>query len=487
MRRIIFLIFLILTNIIVFSDGKVFYFSEDQDNTLKELSQDSQNAVISYINGIEELYLSIEITPDKTDNTIWILPLKVNEKDLKIEIIKDFPNITAKSIFQNNRFWQDKLFKSLLLHYFIFDLSIINIKEFYESLQSMGTIPKFITDSDKWYLSVNKIENMGMKLFYKTLKTKEELIKLLDISGKKLNLSDKELDNFDIYYNEKYTFVVGFIENKDLFFNEIKNRKIRPGIKAVFPSDKIYYPMKATMTYKKDFDVNIVISGNSELEEHEMNYTKEYFYESNANRFFENTNGFFTNFKFSNWKNRIPKDLYFNPSSIRGFPFRNMVSEFLSNKENLVITGYILFVIINLIIHLFILRIYGYDIRKYWKYGFFIVFTFLGMFYAYNKIEIENNPDYKFIRKTMKQKIKDIIYSLMLILLFNLVLVGYFFSIDIKQENLYMILFVINTVFSIFVCGIVKLKMFLKNRCFMVFSCIKIVIFGYIYFLMKDF
>ena len=255
-------LFLILLTTTSSSDGKSYIidtFSEELIFT--EKNQNRQNAVINYENGIEKLYISIDADITNSRELLWIFPVKANEKDVKIEILDKFPEFSGIKIEKfDKRFFNDiatdLLSTDSILNFSFF--SGIMLPRFSTAGSSLSAFNNS-RETDIQTISINKY---GIELFYSSIISEEMFESLIRKTGKSFN--KKEIQNFREYFSDNYTIITAHIKDIQQFREKFRESNFTPALKIDFPSENIYYPMKATMTYNKFFKINILILGNIE-------------------------------------------------------------------------------------------------------------------------------------------------------------------------------------------------------------------------------
>lgn len=216
------------------ADGGVF----GKRYTVFYLKENSQYAVINYVNGKQKMIVSTSFNWKDSDKTAWIFPLPSSPEKTDVDIVDGAPVFMGRNIIDDAK---DDLTDALRDHITLYTLSVIPIVPFvlfYSWTSSMtpsggGTGVTVHKSLDKYGLSAEVISATSGEGIYEYL------------TDKGLEVSAGIVPQLDGYVDKNYSFVVTWITNSNVSVRQ-------PGIMLEFPTQKLYYPLILTSIYGDD-------------------------------------------------------------------------------------------------------------------------------------------------------------------------------------------------------------------------------------------
>jgi len=236
MKKIFSLIFIVLLffPLFIFADGVTI--RPFPEGIWDWVDQNSQEAFISYQNGIEKLIIGIDLQKEFSE-AFWIIPIPSKPEDVKIDIVSSLPRFYGWEVTKKTRWALDEPISAL-------PYPIILPAFFLVSLSgTRGGAGKGIEGSD--VAIVTHLEKAGMVAEVLTSKTDQALYDYLSEKG--LKIERGAISVFNQYIGKDYSFVVSWISSEKP--EELTGGK--RGIYITFPTSKIYYPLIPTSAYGK--------------------------------------------------------------------------------------------------------------------------------------------------------------------------------------------------------------------------------------------
>ena len=381
MKKNFFILILVLMCVCSFSAGNNFLFDEYGKIFVSEFDQKSENGVIFYKNGIEELYININADIEKEEELLWIFPVRSDEKDIKVEILDKFPIFFGDETLGETREYFTQLFTEYAYFAALFDFSV-DIFLLIPQFQTMG---KYDSDSiSKKYIDNVGITRHGISVKYKTIKTLDELSDTVFLLGN--SIEKEQLIPFRKYLGKYYTIIFCKIKDLKEYKEKFATNQFSSALKMTFPTEKMFYPNTSIINHKKNFSLNIIVDGIAKISENNWKVKKM----SCKTNLIMNRKGyfsdFFTVFDINELDNEKIENIYFDKSEIV-FDYMELQILWLMNSGYfrflLILTIYIF---ISVICHIIVLLIFNGNIKKEWYKGVFIIYTIYRMMYVYNSL-----------------------------------------------------------------------------------------------------
>jgi len=228
------------------ADGGFGVYDRDMDSwRLQDMKE--QAAAINYENGMENMILTINPTELRGEKAVWVFPVPAAPQKTAVDIIAGFPRFSGRDV---ELMLQNNIQSSLGL---MASSQIYPVFPFGMLLVSMGGVRSVDYNNVSVYEHIDK---MGLSTELVSAKDGSSLADYL--AGKDLGLPPAMKPLLDEYAGKDYSFVVSWISNIDQFNAErnnidagnrnAKNNSI--GVSIIFPTDKIFFPMKVTGVYE---------------------------------------------------------------------------------------------------------------------------------------------------------------------------------------------------------------------------------------------
>lgn len=192
-----------------------------------------QVAAINYENGTEKLAIAVKLDPLKNKSIVWIVPVPAKADDVKIDILKNFPEFQGADLAM----YADEKTDNIAYLLVASSLTQIYPSIFILPLFSLGYSGseyedvKVYSEVQKGGITSQVITANNAESFYNYLKSMN------------ITVEEGSFPVLEEYVEKNYSFVASWVSS----VNESDYRM--PSIFVEFPSDEIYYPMKPTSVY----------------------------------------------------------------------------------------------------------------------------------------------------------------------------------------------------------------------------------------------
>ena len=239
-----------------FADGGLWVHRSDVgDWMLRNMS--GQFAAINYQNGIEKLLLSINPQELKGEKAVWVFPVPASPDKTALDIVEEVPGFSGKDIKVAALGTASKSF-GLMSFSQIYTLPLWGFYWIASQSFNIGAgLPSVSWEGIERGVTVHeRIEKMGLTTELITAKNEAAFYNYLQ--SKDLSFPSDAQNIMKNYIGSDYSFVVSWVSNVSefdrLFSYPSGSRGPRssgPSISVlvVFPTDKIYFPLKLTGVY----------------------------------------------------------------------------------------------------------------------------------------------------------------------------------------------------------------------------------------------
>jgi|GEM_PF-1365522 len=261
------LLFLILISLssLVCGDGCVMTLTYDEYGVEKDTllsGEDSQVSVIDYRNGVEDMLISVKVTPEG-EGMLWIFPVPADpeKSEIDIDITSEFPEIEGYNVKNKlgGKIKEVEGWSLISQLWSVFPAFITNPdlikREFFHAQKSFASWRKgdvmeaggvsglYLEEPDYGVKVYHRINKLGLTSELLTARYGEGLKKYL--AEKNLTLPQLVVDEIDWYIGKEYALVVSWVSNPKEFGSQKKDLALR----VKFPTNKLYYPLKLTSVY----------------------------------------------------------------------------------------------------------------------------------------------------------------------------------------------------------------------------------------------
>ena len=239
-----FIVNFLFSPLFIFADGGTI--RRLPEGTWDWVDQNSQEAFISYQNGIEKLIIGVDLQKESSE-VFWIIPVPVKPEEVKIDIVSSLPRFYGWEVTKKAAWTLGKP-TSALPYPLIFPIVFVSLSG------AGGGAGKGIEGGD--VAVITHIEKAGMIVEVLTAKTDQALYGYLSEKG--LKIERGAISVFNQYIGKEYSFVVSWISSgspEEIISGE-------RGIYITFPTSKIYYPLIPTSAYgEKEIPITIRVLG----------------------------------------------------------------------------------------------------------------------------------------------------------------------------------------------------------------------------------
>ncbi len=312
-----------------FGDGVAF--SGSDYRSLKPVSQDAQQALISYNNGVEKMLITVALPLKLKDSAVWIFPVFGNPENVKVDLVDSVPQFRGRNPLRAayNAVGGIVIMQSFAL---LFPLNL----GFMPSLATKGV--NVFDEMDRWGIHTETIRADSLAALSEYL------------SEKKTIIDPEQLKAFEPYLSGQYVLVVSWLSStvellKQFPEYELRQKNVRwPCLYVEFPSETAFYPMRPTAAYENmSFSLRIVVLGYVDVLaskglvkwSHRDFYRQDTIPKGMQDAFtsdFERQKGRYTAFEFVGDVNTFTDDLVFQPVSPRGVLNAEVIEPLLQDE-----------------------------------------------------------------------------------------------------------------------------------------------------------
>lgn len=247
-------IFLLLSAVpFISADGKAYYRSRDMTR-FEPVAEKNQYAWIHQRDGRERMVISISLDLDNEDEALWIFPVKGSPENIKAALIDRYPDLLGRDPVFGAK---GKIAGSILLHM---------CSQFYPIPFFSLILPGLLRNRGEFR---HQGSRWGLSYYVAAADSSEALAEYLSKETGK-NIQSKELDSFKPYMTREYSLIIITVHSRGSLLKEFPDledafrsmESRRPFLYIDFPSDTVFYPMKATAGYGElEIPVTLFIIG----------------------------------------------------------------------------------------------------------------------------------------------------------------------------------------------------------------------------------
>jgi len=238
------------------ADGSMHIYNKDLQRWSLTPEQ-RQLAAINFEGGTENLILAIEPGDLKGEKAVWIFPIPADSRNVKVEILKEFPNLrTDYDIYSRKNSALGGLFLlSAASQAFTWPPLILSTL-FLGTVGMVGSSERdaALIQGTKGYIAIvyEHIEDMGLTTEVVSVHEASDFRNYAAAKG--LDLPPESLATLSEYIGKNYAFVVSWVSDVNEF-NSLQSQRgmqgsrIPIGVMASFPSERMYFPLRLTSVY----------------------------------------------------------------------------------------------------------------------------------------------------------------------------------------------------------------------------------------------
>lgn len=222
------------------ADGCVFVEHEDYIY----IEEDSQFGVIDYVDGIQSLFISVSFAWQDSSRTAWIFPVPSDPDRVEVGIVDGDVSFAGTDVVERARDEVADAAQDFTVGYGLsFALPWV-LPLMSTDLSSEdgfgGLVGARHFGSDTGVTVHTHVETEG--LIVEVISATEGRGIYVYLTENGLGMSEGAVPQLDEHVNEKFTFVVTWIEESGTTLRQ-------PGVIARFPTDEMYYPLRLTSIY----------------------------------------------------------------------------------------------------------------------------------------------------------------------------------------------------------------------------------------------
>ncbi len=382
-----------------------------------------QTAYIYYHNGTESMNLVVN-TDLLNTSAVWIFPIPASPNKIIFNVSSAVPTLFGSEIGYDgiNNYFSDLPLIALISQVYAIPIVVYILNE-----------PK-VSYSQSSNVMINRhVEKMGLTTELITANDESSFYNYLADKNLSLPLNSKEILNY--YIGKNYSFVVSWISNATQFSKDANRRKVlhlnmsmlnsrhfhgayvySMSIQVLFPTDKIYFPLKLTSIYSdEEIPIEIYVIGwvNPDIYPSIKNATQvdfsygwcEFGYHHNSSFFFDKNPGemvdnlTYTLIRINTPSKYLTQDLWIKNSQPFRLKFELFIIKLIVNF--LLLWHIILFIIFSCLSSLFAgliaFRRYKPNKVKLALFGLWNLLTLIGVIIATLFLKPENlNQEFNF-------------------------------------------------------------------------------------------
>jgi hypothetical protein len=317
-----------------FGDGVAF--SGRDYSSLRPISQETQQVLISHDNGIEKMLITVALPLNLKDSAVWIFPVPGKPENVKIDLADSFPRFFGRNYLMQVYNYIGGVV-SVQFSFLLFPFNCVLMPTLSKAREVGGV--QIYEEVEKWGIHTETI----------TADSLDSLAKYLN--EKKTGIDSEQLKAFEGYLSDKYVLVVSWLSSTEELCNQFPEYEKEHGqsgqrwpcLYVEFPSEKAFYPMRPTATYgTMPLALRIVVLGCVEahgLEGFTQLLRKGFYKQQSVPigmpegfiRDFENQKGQYTAFVWKGKANVFTDDLWFTPVNSKGLRYAEIIAPVLEN------------------------------------------------------------------------------------------------------------------------------------------------------------
>ncbi|MEW6069354.1 MAG: hypothetical protein AB1485_01930 [Candidatus Thermoplasmatota archaeon] len=213
----------------VSADGGIF----GKRYTVFYLKENSQYAVINYVNGKQKMIVSVSFNWENSNKTAWVFPIPSSPENTDIDIVSGAPIFRGRNVIEDAK---EEIGDCLGTHLALYTFSILPIIPLTFYVWTSGFM-----GGGGGGVSVHKtLDKYGLTTRVISSTTGAGIYEYLTENG--LEVSTGIIPQLDKYVEKNYSFVVTWIASSNISVRQ-------PGIMIEFPTEKLYYPLTLTSIY----------------------------------------------------------------------------------------------------------------------------------------------------------------------------------------------------------------------------------------------
>jgi len=401
-----------------FADGMILSQIDPYDNRWDFSAESSQQALIHYDKGRQNMLISIGMSSALKDS-LWLFPIPAEAKDIELDILTFLPSLNGENIYQQASFNLEEA-RKYTYNSQIYPLWFSRPYTYRDGLGLGATEAGFVwgtssgvTDSEKYGVDIiKKIEKEGMTSEVVTAKSADGFYQYL--KSKSLNINEGSIPVLDSYIGRDYSFIASWI-NPLSNLSELGD--VERGVFVSFSTDRLFFPLKPTSVYgEKNVPAEIRVIGyvTPNVPESLQPYTSTEYYvgdydpetinKEKAEKFYSGrkTNVPYTKITINAPSNVLTEDLWMN----KRVSLKVHYTAFLA--RNFTVSFVILFIICSILSSLLAGLIFWPAMRrKPWELILLAIFNGISIIGVIIAVILHKGDDTKIVDKDLVSKLRE--------------------------------------------------------------------------------
>jgi hypothetical protein len=233
--RIATFVFLLAAPAYVAADGCKF------DRRGRTVPEREQRALVEWSDGVETLHVAA-LSDATTEGAVWIVPVRATSAAIRAEPIEEFPVVPYYETLRERAHEQLRNWIAVAA---VLDSGGLCCPFFFGGCNDSKSAAKAFEAS--------RVEKLGMIVTVVSAESRAALEEYLDAQG--VNRSAANLSSLAQYFEKgEYAFVCGWVAKSD-------ERVTATGLKIVFPSPTLWFPLLPTRAYTNDVETVVYTRG----------------------------------------------------------------------------------------------------------------------------------------------------------------------------------------------------------------------------------
>ncbi|MBW2977552.1 hypothetical protein KY331_01785 [Candidatus Woesearchaeota archaeon] len=213
--------------------------------------EEQQLAAINYQSGYQDMILSVDLNEIRGEKAVWLFPVPANPEKTVIDIVNDVPRFGGYDVKQQAERKIRMTFDTIRASQ-IYPLPFH--RRYFFGTMSTGVLEATGVMAKEAGITIHEhIEKYGLTTELVSTEDGTILWNYLALKGLELPETSKAVMND--YIGEDHSFVVSWISKPEEYVVEPRPdpypyyRRRRIGVQIMFPTDKIFFPLKPTSVY----------------------------------------------------------------------------------------------------------------------------------------------------------------------------------------------------------------------------------------------
>jgi hypothetical protein len=208
----------------------------------RKVPEREQRAFVEWADGVETLHVAALSDPI-TEGSVWVVPVRGGASAVRAEPVEEFP---AAVYYHTLKSRAERQLRDAINFAGLLDSGGLCCPLFVQ-IGCGGMAPA------KAAVEASRVEKLGMVVTVVSAQSRDEIARYLDAQG--VNRAATDLSSLDPYFGkDEHAFVCGWVAPR-------KEPVQATGLKIVFPSPTIWFPLRPTRAYTDPVDTVVYVRG----------------------------------------------------------------------------------------------------------------------------------------------------------------------------------------------------------------------------------